>query len=146
MTEPCMFTPPHEPFYCRIHADVRLRLTDERCRRAERQARPVPAGDERERLAALLATIDGEWTKDSHGEGWYSFFAGRLLAAGVHLTGDERLREAAQAVVDERPMDWNATDENRPRIILPEVAFDLLLDRIDRLEAALRAAVTESDR
>ena len=31
---PCLFVPPHEPFYCRAHADVRLRLTDERCRRA----------------------------------------------------------------------------------------------------------------
>ena len=31
---PCLFVPPHEPFYCRIHADVRLRLTDEHCRRA----------------------------------------------------------------------------------------------------------------
>ena len=37
---PCLFVPPHEPFYCRIHADVRLALTDERCRRAEREARP----------------------------------------------------------------------------------------------------------
>ena len=39
---PCLFVPPHEPFYCRIHADVRLRLTDERCRRA---ATPAPLDD-----------------------------------------------------------------------------------------------------
>jgi hypothetical protein len=34
MTEqPCLFFKMPEAFYCRIHADVRLSLTDERCRR-----------------------------------------------------------------------------------------------------------------
>jgi len=42
---PCLFVPPHEPFYCRIHADVRLRLTDERCRRA---ATPAPLDDNKD--------------------------------------------------------------------------------------------------
>ena len=42
MTEPCMFPNLHEPFYCRIHADVRLRLTDERCRRGVTFTQPQP--------------------------------------------------------------------------------------------------------
>lgn len=83
MTEPCMFTPPREPFYCRIHADVRLRLTDERCRRA------VAGAD----LAGLLhaAVIDTGWGACVHSpEGEWSSFceeaAARLHAAGVGLS------------------------------------------------------------
>ena len=56
----------------------------------------------------------------------------------------ERLREAARDVVDERPMDWDATGDDPPRIVLSEVSFDLVMDRIDRLEAAL-AATGEPD-
>jgi len=45
MTEPCMFPNLQEPFYCRIHADVRLRLTDERCRRGVTLTQPQPDPD-----------------------------------------------------------------------------------------------------
>ena len=48
---------------------------------------PVPAGDERERLAALLrVSMPPLLTADL--DSWYTDLADRLLAAVVHLTGD----------------------------------------------------------
>jgi hypothetical protein len=45
-------------------------------------------------LAALLQRIDAEWTKDSHAEGWYAFFAARLAADNVIVLTPETLAEA----------------------------------------------------
>lgn len=42
MSGSCQFTKGHERFYCRIHADVRLSLTDEQCRTAARLAAAPP--------------------------------------------------------------------------------------------------------
>lgn len=56
---------------------------------------------DQERLAALLAKVDAEWTQDSHGEGWYAFFAARLIASGVGFGSDldvERLARALSGV------------------------------------------------
>ena len=60
MTEPCMFPNLHEPFYCRIHADVRLRLTDERCRRGVTLTQPQPDAGLRDDLRGLLHEISGD--------------------------------------------------------------------------------------
>lgn len=59
MTEPCMFPNLHELFYCRIHADVRLRLTDERCRRGVTLTASEPQPDAVLREAALDSYRDG---------------------------------------------------------------------------------------
>lgn len=78
----------------------------------------VPAGDERERLAALLADAAHDW--QAHFEelrkkrvGWPQHYADRLLRAGASLSpGEDRLREALlmfghEYEVDGR-MEWHS--------------------------------------
>jgi len=62
----------------------------------------VPAGDERERIAALLDSLAGDPMWSGNTTDWREV-AARLIAAGVHLTGDaldvERLAMATARVV-----------------------------------------------
>jgi hypothetical protein len=69
--QPCLFVPPHEPFYCRIHADVRLSLNDERCGKARLVAsRGEPADTLRDILGRMhvgpLHPADRSWLTE-HG-------------------------------------------------------------------------------
>ena len=82
MTEPCMFPNLHEPFYCRIHADVRLRLTDERCRRGVTLTQPQPDDGLREadrvreaeadvhRLLLGMVTTSWPLPRNQYEKGW----------------------------------------------------------------------------
>lgn len=52
---PCRFGPPHEPFYCRIHGDVRLTLDADHCRTTT----PPAAGLDWPTLANIIREVDG---------------------------------------------------------------------------------------
>ena len=102
----------------------------ERIGRVTLDPRAVPAGDERERLAALLRATSDDFALDDSGERWDTFYAGRLLASGVTF-GDTRLREAARAAREF--IEWW---DSPPFVIADD---DVLEARV----ATLRAALTD---
>lgn len=122
------------------HDRVVKMLNDAAAKRVAAAARPVPAGDERERLTrwmhdAIVLTGMGSCVHSPENEWapWCDVLARRLIAAGVS-TGDattpepDRLREAAQAYLAAFDMPLS-TD--------PEVHYDTLTAAREALRAAL---------
>lgn len=105
LTPPCQFGPRHEPFYCRIHGDVRLALTDERCRTGFRAAldaaRSTATPGLREAAEAVLASGVGHIGQVEPFDRLRAALAGSDPAAMTDLSRLEAgLREARRAVAD----------------------------------------------
>jgi hypothetical protein len=118
--QPCLFVPPHEPFYCRIHADVRLSLNDERCGKARLVAsRGEPADTLRDILGRMhvgpLHPADRSWLTEHGLHALDDIIGAFTQLAAAHRecrspsTGDDRLREAleqAEADLPEEAAQW----------------------------------------